>query len=140
MDHLGPDHTLDLKITLCQQNLETAEDLLMTVADPTHQIMASFGARRPLQDTLLPPILHILQCSNGSMLTVSARSEYGGLNAGSDLHARVSAGEVESLLRTKLYKYMTVRLQGIDVRSEAYSIPRNLQEHIEFILPVEKMR
>lgn len=51
------------------------------------------------------------------------------------IHANVTVSEAESLLKTKYYEYTHLETGQAHVACEEYSIPEDVQRHVDFVTP-----
>ncbi len=135
---LDKSSTIPVSIGLAQQNLDKGEEYLMDVSDPTSanygklwtpaQLTQKFGAT----NATITAVKLWLAASGiaGNRSTLS--------NGRNWINVQLTISEAEKLLKTE---YMVVQNTDTNRKSlacEDYSVPQDLQEHIDLITPTVK--
>ena len=132
---LHGDLYLPMRIALSQKNLDRADEFLMDVSHPDSPNFGKHWTAKQVAETFAPS-----EEAVNSVLEWLA--EYGvhgdrvkqsqGLNW---IHADVTVSEAEDLLQTKYYKYTHAVTGQPHIACEDYSIPENIQKHVDFVTP-----
>lgn len=134
---LDPDSIIPIRIALRQKNLEHGHRLLMDIAHPTSERYGQHLSKDEVHD-IFAPAEETLNVVKDWLLS-------SGLNADDILHYEnrgwlaidMPARHAESLLSTKYYEYEVSGRSRIGC--DAYSLPAQVSEHVDFIKPGIKM-
>jgi tripeptidyl-peptidase-1 len=128
------DATIPVKIGLAQQNLHRAEEFINQVSHPESPQYGKHWTAKEVADMFAP--------SKESVLAVKTWLESSGIalprmslsSSGSWMSFNATINELEALLDTQYYIYEH-ESGNVQVACDSYSIPSNLQDHIDIITP-----
>ena len=126
---------LPLRIALTQRNLDKAHEFLMDVSHPESPNFGNHWTAKQVAEAFAPTdeaVTSVLDWLAETGISPDRVRQSQGLNW---LHAEVTVEEAENLLRTKYYRYMHARTGQAHVACEEYSIPEQIQQHVDFITP-----
>lgn len=128
------DTKLHMGIALVQNNLDQAYHFLMNVSDPSSPNFGQHWTARQVAETFAPSKDTVDAAK--AWLTSSGISEsHIRLSSSTNwLYFNASVAEAEQLLDTQYTHYVHDSGETI-IACEAYSIPQNLTNHIDFITP-----
>lgn len=132
---LHRDSVLPMRIALSQRNLDRAEEFLMDVSHPDSPNFGKHWSAKQVAETFGPSeeaVASVLEWLTESGVGGERVKQSQGLNW---IHADVTVAEAESLLKTKYYKYIHVVTGQPHIACEDYSIPEDIQKHVDFITP-----
>ena len=126
---------LPLRIALTQRNLDKADELLMDVSHPESPNFGNHWTAKQVAEAFAPTdetVRSVLGWLAETGISPDRVKQSQSLNW---LHAEVTVEEAENLLRTKYHRYTHTRTGQAHVACEEYSIPEQIQQHVDFITP-----
>jgi tripeptidyl-peptidase-1 len=132
---LKSDSVLPMRIALAQQNIDAAEEYLLSVSDPTspqysqHWTPAAVAQKFAPSKTTIDEVLHWLNQS-GIAHARLRRSHSGG-----DLYFGATVQEAERLLHTTYYGYEHIISRKVHPGCDDYSVPLSIRKHVDFVSP-----
>lgn len=132
---LHGDSYIPLRIGLKQSNLHKADEFLTDVSDPESPNFGKHWSAKQIAETFAPSedsISAVLDWLSEHGISGSRVKQSQGLNW---IHAGVTASEAEKLLDTKYYEFKHALTGQAHVACEEYSLPEDIQEHIDFVTP-----
>jgi tripeptidyl-peptidase-1 len=129
------DAVLPMRIALSQSNLHQAEEFLMDVSHPESPNFGKHWSAKQVAETFAPSqeaVASVLEWLADAGITGDRVKQSQGLNW---IHTDVTVAEAESLLKTKYYKYTHAQSGQAHVACEVYSIPEDIQRHVDFVTP-----
>lgn len=132
---LHGDSVLPMRIALSQSNLHRADEFLMDVSHPDSPNFGKHWSATQVAETFAPSeeaVASVLGWLAESGIIGDRVKQSQGLNW---IHADVTVTEAESLLKTKYYKYTHAVTGQAHVACEDYSIPEDIQKHVDFVTP-----
>jgi tripeptidyl-peptidase-1 len=126
---------LPLRIALTQRNLDKADEFLMDVSHPESPNFGNHWTAKQVAEAFAPTdetVTSVLGWLAETGISPDRVKQSQGLNW---LHAEVTVEEAENLLRTKYHRYTHTRTGQAHVACEEYSIPEQIQQHVDFITP-----
>lgn len=126
---------LPLRIALTQRNLDKADEFLMDVSHPESPNFGNHWTAKQVAEAFAPTdetVTSVLDWLAETGISPDRVKQSQGLNW---LHTEVTVEEAENLLRTKYHKYTHTRTGQTHVACEEYSIPEQIQHHVDFITP-----
>ncbi|KAK1853235.1 protease s8 tripeptidyl peptidase [Colletotrichum chrysophilum] len=129
---LPPSSRFVLRIGLRQQNLELADTLLYEVSDPSSSQYAKHYTQQDIIDKFAPSDKTITAVQswvseNGATSVLSKDRGW--------LHVNTTVADAERMLHAQYYEYHQAAGNHSTVACEEYSVPENIQRHIDFIQP-----
>ncbi|KAL3296168.1 Aorsin [Colletotrichum asianum] len=124
-DRLPPASRFVLRIGLRQQNLELADTLLYEVSDPSSSQYDIIDKFAPSDKTITA--VQSWVSANGATSVLSKDRGW--------LHVNTTAADAERMLHAQYYEYHQAVGNHSTVACEEYSVPENIQHHIDFIQP-----
>ena len=126
---------LPMRIALAQQNLHLAEDLLMSVSNPTSPQFSQHWSAKEVTQRFAPSRRtggEVVNWLNQSSIapTRLKRSHSGGW-----LIFNCTVQEAEILLHTKYYVYERSETGEVYAACEEYSVPMSIRKYIDFMMP-----
>jgi tripeptidyl-peptidase I len=122
---------LPIRIALAQQNLQEAEQLLMSVSDPNSPQYSKYWTAGAVAQKFSPSKTAVNQVTNWLNRSGIAHTRVSRSNSGAELLFDATVHEVEQLLRTTYYVYKSK--DGTHGGCEEYSVPAEISRHIDFI-------
>jgi tripeptidyl-peptidase-1 len=132
---LNADSILPLRIGLTQSNLDKAEELLWEVSHPDSPNFGKHWSAKQVAETFAPSdeaVAMVFQWLSEAGITADRVKQSQGLNW---VYAEVTVEEAENLLKTEYYTYKHSQTGQAHVACDDYSIPEDIQRHVEFITP-----
>jgi tripeptidyl-peptidase-1 len=132
---LSSDAVLPLRIALTQSNLDRAEEFLMDVSHPESPNFGKHWTSKQVAETFAPSdetVAAVTQWLLEAGIVSDRVKQSQSLNW---LHAEVTVEEAEALLKTKYYRYTHSQTGQAHVACDEYSIPEDIQRHVDFITP-----
>ena len=132
---LHSESLLPLRIALTQSNLDKADEYLMDVSNPASPNYGKHWTAKEVAEAFAPSDVTIRSVARwlaDAGITSDRVKQSPGLNW---LHADIKVHEAESLLKTKYYQYTHAETGQTHVACEEYSIPEDVQNYIDFIMP-----
>ncbi|KAI8244681.1 Aorsin [Colletotrichum sp. SAR 10_96] len=131
-DRLPPASRFVLRIGLRQQNLDVADILLHEVSHPSSSQYAKHYTRQAVIDKFA-----------ASDETIAAVQSWFSANGATSilskdrgwLHVNTTVADAEEMLHAQYYEYRQTAGNHSTVACEEYSVPENIQRHIDFIQP-----
>jgi tripeptidyl-peptidase-1 len=126
---------LPLRIALTQNNLHKADEFLMDVSDPRSPNYGKHWTAQEVAEAFAPSditIHSVIRWLRVAGISSERVEQSRGLNW---LHVNLTVHEAEKLLKTKYYKYMHAKTSQTHIACEEYSIPEDVQDHVDFITP-----
>jgi tripeptidyl-peptidase I len=126
---------LPMRIALSQSNLDNANEYLMDVSHPDSPNFGKYWSAKQVAETFAPSeetVTSVLEWLAESGVIGDRVKQSQGLNW---IHADVTVAEAESLLKTKYYKYTHAATGQANVACEDYSLPEDIQKHVDFVTP-----
>lgn len=125
---------LPVRIGLTQSNLENAYETLMSVADPESSNYGKHWSAEEVSD-FFAPSTETVQAVKFWLTSFGVGADRIKQSAGKGwLEFSAPASEVEALLKTEYHEYAHDSGK-LHYACEEYSIPANIQRHIDFITP-----
>lgn len=126
--------TLPVRIGLTESNLHRGDEILMEVSDPTSK---KYGKHLTAEEIieLFAPAPETIDAVHNWLVSSGIESSRISLSRGRNwLNVNASITEVEALLKTeyKVYEHSTGQKH---IACEEYSVPQNLSQHIDLIMP-----
>jgi tripeptidyl-peptidase-1 len=130
-----PDSMLPMQIALAQQNLESAEHLLLSISNPTSPQFSQYLTAKEVGQRFAPStegVAEVLRWLNEAGISKSriTRSHSGGW-----LNFNATIMETEQLLKTQYHIYQQSETTELRVACDKYSLPKMLQRHVDFVMP-----
>lgn len=132
---LHGDSYLPMRIALSQSNLDRADEFLMDVSHPDSPNFGKHWTAKQVAETFAPSqeaVDAVLEWLASSGVLGDRVKQSQGLNW---IHADVKVSEAEELLKTKYYKYTHAVTGQAHIACEDYSIPEDIQKHVDFVTP-----
>jgi len=132
---LQGDVVVPMRIALTQSNLDKAHEFLIDVSHPDSPNYGKHWNAKQVAETFAPSddsVRSVLQWLAESGITGDRVRQSQSLNW---IHANVTVIEAEALLQTKYHIYTHSISEQAHIACEDYSIPQDIQEHIDFITP-----
>jgi len=126
---------LPVRIALTQRNLDKADEFLMDVSHPESPHFGKHWTPKQVAEAFAPTdeaVTSVLAWLAETGISPDRVKQSQGLNW---LHAELTVEETENLLRTKYHRYTHTRTGQAHVACEEYSIPEQIQQHVDFITP-----
>lgn len=134
---VAPDALLPVRVGLTQSNLDRGEEMLLDVSDPDSPNYGKHWTSEQVTDFFKPSdestaaVKSWLESSGFSDLSLSDNKAWIAFNA--------PASKVESLLHAEFYEFEDSVTKGKAPSTHAYSVPKEVQPHIDFITPGLKL-
>ncbi|KAL3423267.1 Aorsin [Phlyctema vagabunda] len=132
---LNGESLLPMRLGLTQSNLHKADEFLMDVSHPKSENFGKHWSPKQIAETFAPSdatVTAVLDWLSGAGIANERVKQSQGLNW---MNVNVTVSEAESLLQTKYWQYVHVGSGKQHVACDEYSIPAEIQEHIDFITP-----
>ena len=126
---------MPIRIALSQSNLDRADEFLMDVSHPDSPNFGKHWSAKQVAETFAPSqeaVNSVLEWLAESGVAGERVKQSQGLNW---IHADVTVSEAEDLLKTKYYKYIHTVTGQAHIACEDYSIPEDIQKHVDFVTP-----
>ncbi|KAL0577149.1 hypothetical protein V5O48_004825 [Marasmius crinis-equi] len=130
------DQVLSLRIGLKQQNLEKLEDMLWSVSHPSSEKYGQHWTQQQVADTFAPSsetVQGVLEWLTRSGFAADRVKLSGSKSWLMVKNAKVS--EVEGLLKTVYHTYTHSTTGEKQIGCKEYSVPSDIQDHIDIIRP-----
>jgi tripeptidyl-peptidase I len=123
-----------MQVALAQQNVETAQELLISISSPTSSQFSQYLTVKEVAQKFAPSIQafgEVLDWLNESGISRSRviRSHSGGW-----LYFNATVSEAEQLLETEYHMYQHIKTRDIKIASDTYNVPTALQKHVDFVM------
>jgi len=129
---LHPDSTLPVRIALTQSNLDKADEFLMDVSHPKSPNFGKHWTAKQVAEMFAPTKETVAAVAD--WLSENGVTEFSQSQSLNWIHADVSVGTAERLLKTEYFEYIHESGKA-HVACEEYSVPEHLRDHIDFITP-----
>lgn len=129
------DSRIPLRVGLKQNNLDLADEYLMDISHPDSPNYGNHWTAKQIAETFAPSkesISAVTDWLNAHGISGHRVKQSQSLNW---IHADVSIAEAEKLLGTRYYQFKHAISGQSHVACEEYSLPKDLQEHVDFITP-----
>ncbi|EEQ28740.1 Tripeptidyl-peptidase sed1 [Microsporum canis] len=138
VSRIDPHAFLPLTIALAQQNLEHAEDYLLSVSDPSSPQYAQYWTAEAVAAKFAPSeptARKVMSWLNQSGIAPAGvrRSKSGG-----ELYMNITAQEAEKLLHTTFYIYKHQLTNKTLAICEKYSVATFVEKYVDFITTTEQ--
>ncbi|KAI0858825.1 peptidase S8/S53 domain-containing protein [Xylaria cubensis] len=138
-DRATPSQVLPIRIGLRQRNLENAESYIYEVADPNSPNFGKHWSAEKVANTFAP--------STETKNTVVSWLVDAGIQRNrislSKGHNWVefdgTVEEAEALFATEYWHYQHVENGGLRLAVDAYSLPKHVQQHVDFVMPTVQL-
>lgn len=128
-----PDSIIPLRIALKQNNLEKAHEYLMDVSDPESPNFGKHWSPKQVAETFAPSHETISEVTKWlEEFGISGVEQSYSLNW---ISANVTIAKAEALLDAKYFEYKHDTTEQMHIACEEYSLPKNIQEHVDFVTP-----
>ncbi|KIN05315.1 hypothetical protein OIDMADRAFT_51125 [Oidiodendron maius Zn] len=135
LGRVDPTTNLVVRIGLSQSNLDQGHSYLMDVSHPGSANYGKFWTEDEITETFAP--------AAETVDNVRQWLSDAGIDDSSIIHTEnkgwlvfaAKAQDVEDLLQTTYYKYSNTKTGQVVTACEQYHVPRNLQDHIDYINP-----
>ncbi len=124
-----------MRIALKQSNLDKANEFLLDVSSPESPNFGKHWSAKQVAETFAPS-------EESVSMVVGWLAEFGisidrvrqsqSLNW---IYANVTVAEAEEMLKTKFYEFQHATSGQIHIACEEYSLPKDVQEHVDFVTP-----
>lgn len=132
---LHPTTQIPLRIALKQSNLHNAESYLLDVSSPHSPNYGKHWTPSQVAEAFAPSPSTISAVKNW-LIENDIREERINISQSLNwLHLNVSVGEAEALLDAEYFEFVHVEGGVKHVACEAYSIPEDVREHVDFVTP-----
>ena len=132
---LHGDSVLPLRIALTQGNLDKADEFLMDISHPESPNFGKHWTAKQVAEAFAPSdetVGSVIQWLADAGISGSRVKQSQSLNW---IHANVTVAEAEELLKTQYYRYTHGVTGQAHVACDAYSIPEDIQRHVDFVTP-----
>ncbi|KAG9120917.1 hypothetical protein FRC07_003344 [Ceratobasidium sp. 392] len=132
VDSAPADHLIEMRIGLKQARMDELISVLEQVSNPSHVRYGMHLSKAEVDELITPSdetANSVEEWLNGHGVQVTGRS-----SAGDWLYARVPVARAEQMLNTRYNVYRHTSGSHI-VRSESYSLPRWMDQHVDLIQP-----
>lgn len=126
---------IPLRIALKQSNLDTLESELMRVSDPDSKEFGQHWTPEAIASKFAPSqetVNAVVRWLKGQGIEESRIEQSESLGW---LTVRAEVGEVEDLLKTRFHVYRRDEEEQATIGTDEYSVPEEIQQHIDFITP-----
>jgi tripeptidyl-peptidase I len=126
---------LPMRFALIQSNLDRAEEFLMDVSHPDSPNFGKHWTSKQVAEAFAPSditVESVIEWLADAGISSDRVRQSQGLNW---VHAELTVEEAERLLKTKYYEYMHTKTGQTHIACDAYSIPEEIQKHVDFITP-----
>ncbi|KAG9124088.1 hypothetical protein FRC07_012889 [Ceratobasidium sp. 392] len=126
------DHMIEMRIGLKQVRIDELISALEQVSDPSHARYGMHLSKDEVDELVAPSdetVKSVEEWLSGHDVRITGRS-----SAGDWLHTRIPVGRAEQMLNTRYNVYRHTSGNHI-VRSESYSLPRWMDQHVDLIQP-----
>ncbi|KAK0724431.1 peptidase S8/S53 domain-containing protein [Lasiosphaeris hirsuta] len=136
-----PRTVLPVRIGLTQRNLEAGERLLSVISDPTS---SNYGKHLSAEEviSMFAPSDEAIDAVRAWLVGAGFAADSISLSANKQwVQFDARAADVEDLLATDFFEYQDRRgISGRAVAAEAYHVPLELQQHVDYITPGIRLR
>ncbi|CZR58166.1 probable tripeptidyl-peptidase 1 precursor [Phialocephala subalpina] len=132
---LHGDSFMPLRIALTQSNLDRADEFLMDVSHPASPNYGKHWSAKQIAETFAPSEETVTSITNWLAdygITSDRVKQSQSLNW---IHVNMTVSEAEQLLKTKYYEYKYSFSDETHVACDEYSVPKDIQGHVDFITP-----
>jgi tripeptidyl-peptidase I len=126
---------LPMQIALAQQNLESAEHLLLSISNPTSPQFSQYLTAKEVGQRFAPStegVTEVLRWLNEAGIS---KSRITSSHSGGWLNFNATIMEAEQLLKTQYHIYQQSETTELRVACDKYSLPKMLQRHVDFVMP-----
>ncbi|TVY44097.1 Tripeptidyl-peptidase [Lachnellula occidentalis] len=135
LSRMDPNSTVPIRVALAQQNLESAEEYLMSVSDPTSLHYSQYWTAEAVARKFSPSTRTLKQVTSWLDKSGIAANRLRGSRSRGELHFNSTVREAEQLFNTTYYLYETLSDGATYIGCEEYSLPSYVQSHVDFITP-----
>ncbi|KAI0451280.1 peptidase S8/S53 domain-containing protein [Xylaria acuta] len=138
-DRATPSQVLPIRIGLRQRNLENAESYIYEVADPTSPNFGKHWSAEKVANTFAPSPEAKNAVVNW-LVDAGIERQRISLSKGHNwVQFDGSVKEAENLFATEYWHYQHVENGGLRLAVDAYSLPKHVQKHVDFVMPTVQL-
>ncbi|RDX44428.1 subtilisin-like protein [Lentinus brumalis] len=128
-----PDELVHLTIALPQNNISGLHAALLEVSNPDHPNYGRHLSKEEVERLVAPPLESVRAVTE--WLKSNGVSSTGASASGDMIHVEVPIAQANALFGANFTMYMHESTNSTMLRTLAYAIPRQLQDHISYVYP-----
>ncbi|KAF7328264.1 Subtilisin-like protein [Mycena venus] len=134
-DRVPGDHSVSMTIALAQRNLDRGHDLLMEISHPDSLKYGQHLTHTEIVEIFAPSGEAIVAVHNWLYDSGVPTDRITLSRDRTRIVVNSYITEAEDLLRAQYHMFEHRDTGRVDIASEAYHLPRNIQRHVEFVTP-----
>ncbi|KAL4879066.1 Tripeptidyl-peptidase SED1 [Aspergillus karnatakaensis] len=137
ISRMPSDSLIPLTIALVQQNLESTEDYLLSVSDPTSPQYAQYWTEEAVAAKFVASEATVQNVTDWLEESGIPRKNVQRSRTGSELHVDLTVNMAEQLLHTEFHLYEHEITTQTMVGCEEYQLSESVRSHVDFIRTTE---
>ena len=135
-DRVSPTELHDVVFVVKEKNLDELKRILYDISDPVSTNYGNHMSFEEIQDLVSNPVAHQEVVA---YLTEAGATVMEGVTKGECITARAEVGVWERMLNTEFHSYSKISVATVSahsrfIRSEQYSVPAGLDDHVAFVM------